>query len=316
MYRTTLIVLSIFLVVIIVSANFVKSTNVETFEDTFFGILPKENHSIRVGKVIYYNDPIFIEYGSKYVSLKLGNVIGNIRSSLGGINYIKPIKTKKGLTPIGYNEGIFLKGYPDNDFNKVFNFSFKIVSYTKPENNQQPYVEKGDFICFVTRRNEYLIVEEGTGELKLLNSSSVPNNGIFRLANSPQCYINYKMYGVDVRDAEVSTIRMVLDKSREYLESEKKKIIGDDKKVREMKDREFQMKEEIQKLENSGEVMAMEVSNLKQQYEIDLKKIKDDIENRKLVLKKDIETNKQLAENVLDQKYLKDMKAILDRGCR
>ena len=315
MYKSTLIILSIFLVLIIVGTYFINKKKIEGFEDSYFGILPKENHTVRIGKLLYYNDPIFIEYGSKYVTLKQGKAVGSLRESLGIINYIKPKTVKKGLTPIAYNESIFLKSYPDSAFNKEFNTELKIVPYTKPENNQQPYVEMGDYICFVTKNSEYLVIEQGSDEIKLQNSSSVPDNGIFKLSNSPQCYINYKMYGVDIRNAKVSTIRMIIDKSRNYLEKEKKKIVGDDKELREMKDKEVQMKEEIQKLENSGEVLALELSNLKQQYEIDLKKVKNSIEDRKLQLKKDMETNKQLAENVLDEKYLKDMKDILNKGC-
>lgn len=316
MYQTTIIIFSLFLILILVSTYFINKKRVEGFKDMYFGILPKENHTVRVGKLLYYNDPIFIQYGSKYVMLKPGKSLGTIRDSIGIINYIKPKTVKKGLTPIAYNEPVFMKGYPDNDFNKNFNIEVKIVPYTRPENNQQPYIEMGDFIAFVTKNNEYLVVEEGSEELRFVNSSSIPNNGIFRLINSPQCYINYKMYGVDLRDGQLSTIKMVMDKSREYLEKEKKKIIGDDKELREMKQKEVDIKEEIQKLENSGEVLALELSNLKQQYELDLKKIKNSIEDRKLELKKDLEINKQLAENILDEKYLKEMKDILDRGCK
>ena len=324
MYRNTLILFSIILIVIIISTYFINKNRKENFEDIYFGILPKENHSVRIGKLLYYNDPIFIEYGSmddksnkdsSYVLLKEGNAIGKLEDSITIINYIKPKNVKKGLTPISYNESLYLRSYPENNFNNTFTMEFKIVPYSKPENNQQPYVELNDFICFKTEKNEYLVIEEGTNKIKLLNSSSVPNNGIFRLTNSPQCFINYKMYGVDIRKAKLSTFRNIVDNAKKYLEEQKKKVIGDDEELREMKEKETQIKEEIQKLENSGEVMALELSNLKNQYDIDLKKIRESIENRKLELKKQLEVNKQLAENVLDEKYLKDMKVILDKGC-
>ena len=60
-------------------------------------------------------------------------------------------------------------------------------------------------------------------------------------------------------------MRMILDESRSYLEKEKKKLLGDDSQLREMKQKEVQLKEEIQKLENSSEVMGIELSNIKEQ---------------------------------------------------
>ena len=148
MYKNTFILFVFILIFVLIGYKF-KSKN-EKFEDIFFGILPSENHTIRVAKLLYYNDPIFIEYGSKFVSLKPGRSVGDIQESLNIINYIKPKNVIKGLTPIGYNEPIFLKAYPNNIFNNNFDKEFKIVPYTRPENNQQPYVEMGDFIYFMT----------------------------------------------------------------------------------------------------------------------------------------------------------------------
>ncbi len=314
MNKTTLILLSIFLVLVIIGTYLVRKNNVEKFSnDMYFGILPKENHTIRIGKLLYYNDPIFIEYGSKYILLKEGKCTGNVKDAISIINYIRPKNIKKGLTPIAYNDPIYLKSYPQTKFN--LDKEFKIVPYTKPENNQQPYVEMGDYICFITKDNEYLTVSEGREELELLNSETVPNNGIFKLSNSPQCYINYKMYGVDGRKAKLSTIRMIVEAARNYLDKEKKKVIGDDSELRTMKENEVKLKEEIQKLENSGETMALELSSMKEQYELELRKLKESIEDKKSDIKKTIEANKQLAENVIDEKYLKEMRDILNKGC-
>lgn len=315
MTRSLLILLSIFLVLVIIS-NYMVSKNREGFNDFYNGILPKENHTVRVGKLLYYNDPIFIHYGSKYIMLQIGkSSIGDLKDVLAGIHYLSPRYSKKGLTPIAYGDELYLRVYPDNSFNREFNKIFKIVPYTKPQNNQQPYVEMGDFISFVTKENEYLTVAQGTNVLELTNSKTVPDNGIFKLSNSPQCYINNKFYGADTRNSNITTIKIINDQSREYLDIERKKMVKNDEELRQLKSKEVQIKEEIMRLENSNDMMGLELSKLKEQYEKDIKKVRDDIEDRKIQIRKIIENNKQLAENLIDETYIKQMKDLLNKGC-
>ena len=62
---------------------------------------------------------------------------------------------------------------------------FEIVPYTRPINNQQPYLQIDDIVTFKTKNGEYLTIHPITKQLQLVVSKTVPNNGIFILSNSP-----------------------------------------------------------------------------------------------------------------------------------
>ncbi len=315
MVRSTLYLFIIVLVLFLVGSYFARSS-IENFKDSVYAILPKDNHSVRVGKLLYYNDPLFIQYGSKYLLFKTGSAVGEIDNALSIINFIKPKVNKKALAPIAYHEAIYLKTYPDTEFNKIFDREFKIVPYVRPENNQQPYLEIDDYVCFISKDNDYLVVKEGTNELQLLNSRTVPNNGIFRVANSPQCYINNKLFGTDIRDAKMSTMKMIVEKAKNYLEEEKNKLMNENSELNTMKENQRKIQDEIKRLEEGEKSSVLETSNLKEQYEAELKKMKDDIENKKLQLQQELDKKKQDLENSIDEKYIKEMRELISKGCK
>ena len=119
----SLLVLTAFLAVIQSTTQYRKIEGYISYN----GILPKDNHIDRIDNIIYYNDPIFIEYGvpladsnastppdnGKYVLLKVGEnakAIGNKKQALTQVAYLKPKKAIKGLTPVPYMEKIKLVG--------------------------------------------------------------------------------------------------------------------------------------------------------------------------------------------------------------
>ena len=337
--KNTLYLLSIVLVLTIVMTYIVHRSRQENFEDipaaataaakdkeiqdrndaanTFFGILPKDKHSARVTNIIYYNDPIFITYGEdKFVKILTDkSALGDMKSALTQIVYLSPTFKINGLTPVSYKEPLKLKVYPDNDFNKKFNIEFEIEPYTKPFNNQQPYVQINDIISFRTSLGQYLTINPVTSALELLTSSSLPNNGIFKLTNSPQCYINYVKYGIDTRKQSISTLSSVVDKMRKQLDRQLKTLSKDEDTIRELERKQVLLKEAIEKANNNKEYVENELSILKQDYESTVAGIKDKNDTTKVDVDKDIANRLQLVENVIDANYLKLMKNVVDKGC-
>ncbi len=285
--------------------------------DTFFGILPKDKHPTRITNIIYYNDPIFITYGEdKFIQLITDkSVLGDIKSALTQIAYLSPQKKINGLTPVSYKEPLFLKVFPDNKFNKKFNVEFEIEPYTRPINNQQPYLQINDIISFRTKLGQYLTVNPVTSILELLTSSSLPNNGIFKLTNSPQCYINYVKYGIDTRKQSVSTLSSIVDRMRKQLDKQLDTLSKDENTIRELEHKQVLLKEAIEKAENNKDYVENELSILKQDYESTIAGIKDQNDTIRVDVDKDIANRIQLVENIIDANYLKLMKNVVDKGC-
>lgn len=315
----TLYLLSILLVLTILSTYFVHKSRIENFEDDIaFGILPKEKHSSRISNIMYYNDPIFIHYGENYVLLDTDTdtVIGNKKAALSQIAYISPKKKIHGLTPISYMEPLYIKIYPDNNFNKRFNNDFEIVPYTRPINNQQPYVQINDIITFKTKNGDYLTINPLTNKLEIINSKTVPNNAIFKLSNSPQCYTNYAKYGIDTRNQSISTLSAIITNTRNQLEKKMKALNGNEEKVRILKKKEVNLKEDIEKANNNKEYIDNQIAILKSEYDTTISVIKDNNDTLKLEVDKDISNRLQLVENVIDSNYLNLMKETLEKGCK
>ena len=338
--KNTFYLLSIVLVLTIVMTYFVNRSRQENFEDvpnkdaattaagkdkdeksdaanTFFGILPKDKHPARITNIIYYNDPIFITYGEdKFVKLITDkSALGEMKDALIQIVYLSPKKKINGLTPVSYKEPLNLKVYPNNDFNKKFNVDFEIEPYTKPFNNQQPYLQINDIINFRTKLGQYLTINPITSALELLTSSSLPSNGIFKITNSPQCYINYIKYGIDTRKQSISTLASVVDKMRKQLDRQLKSLSNDENKIRDLQRKQVSLKEAIEKANNNKEYVENELSILKQDYESTMAGVKDKNETTKVDVDKDIANRLQLVENVIDANYLKLMKNVVDKGC-
>jgi hypothetical protein len=299
---------------------------------SYNGILPKDNHIDRIDNIIYYNDPIFIEYGvpsgdsnastppsgGNYVLLKLGEnkkAIGTKKDALTQVAYIKPIKPVKGLAPVPYMEKVRLEVYPDADFNKTFNMDFMVVPYDTKVTSQQPYLKINDFVSFKTVDNKYLCVNPLDLTLELFSSSTVPNNGLFRISNSPQCYVNYVKYGVDTRNQNLNTIQQIVQKMKEELEVRLKAQNGDSMSIKELRKREADLRDSIDKYTNNKSYIENQMNILKSEHQGTLDNIRDTHSTIKLDANKDFE-NRILAEkNVVDSFYLKEMKSILEKGC-
>jgi hypothetical protein len=314
----TLYLLSILLVLTILSTYFVHKSRIENFEDDIsFGILPKDKHPSRITNIMYYNDPIFIHYSDNYVLLNTDKdtVIGNKKAALSQIAYISPKKKIHGLTPISYMEPLYIKTYPTNNFNNIFNNEFLIVPYTRPINNQQPYVQINDIISFKTKNGDYLTINPLTNKLEIINSKTVPNNAIFKLSNSPQCYTNYEKYGIDTRNQSITTLSTIITNSRKHLEKKMKSLDGNEEQVRVLKKKEVNLKEDIEKSNNNKQYIDNQIEILKSEYDTTIANIKDNNDTLKLNVDKDITNRLELVENVIDSNYLKLMKETLDKGC-
>jgi hypothetical protein len=300
---------------------------------SYNGILPKDNHIDRIDNIIYYNDPIFIEYGvpsgnansstpspsdAHNVLLKMGEntkAIGTKGQALTQVAYLKPKRSIKGLTPVPYMDKLRLEVYPDNDFNKKFNMDFMVVPYDTKVNSQQPYLKINDYVSFKTVDNKYLCVNPLNLTLELFSSSTVPNNGLFRISNSPQCYVNYVKYGVDTRNQNLNTIQQIVKKMKEELETRLKAQNGDSGSIRELRKREADLRDSIDKYTNNKSYVENQVNILKSEHQGTLDNIRDKHSTVKLDANKDF-ANRILAEkNVVDSFYLKEMKSILEKGC-
>ena len=324
----SLLVLCILLVVL-------QINNSETKEGYigYNGILPKDNHIDRIDDIIYYNDPIFIEYGvpsgdsnsskkpsteANYVLLKVGEnskSIGTKSQALTHIAYLKPKGAIKGLTPVPYMEKVRLEVYPDADFNKTFNMDFIVVPYDTKVTSQQPYLKINDFVSFKTSDNKYLCINPLDLTLELFTSSTVPNNGLFRISNSPQCYVNYVRYGVDNRNQNLNTIQQIVQKMKVELEKRLKAQNGDSSSIRELRKREAELRDSIDKYTNNKSYIENQMNILKSEHQGTLDNMRDKHSTIKLDANKDF-ANRILAEkNVVDSFYLKEMKEILEKGC-
>lgn len=300
---------------------------------SYNGILPKDNHIDRIDNIIYYNDPIFIEYGEQsgtsnsstpspsdahFVLLKVGEntkVLGSKSQALTQVAYIKPKKAIKGLTPVPYMEKVRLQVYPDNDFNKTFNMDFMVVPYDTKVTSEQPYLKINDYVSFKTVDNKYLCVNPLNLNLELYSSSTVPNNGLFKISNSPQCYVNYVRYGIDSRNQSLNTIQQIVQKMKGELEKRLKAQSGDQSSIRELRKREADLRDSIDKYTNNKNYIENQMNILKSEHQGTLDNIRDKHSTIKLDANKDF-ANRILAEkNVVDSFYLKEMKAILEKGC-
>ena len=105
--KKTLYLGILILLIVLVMTYFMNKkrlNNREGFEgDIYYGTLPDINHPSRIRNLLYYNDPIFIEYFKKFVLLRDDDVIGERKDALKYIIYIEPTTSKKGLSPIEYN---------------------------------------------------------------------------------------------------------------------------------------------------------------------------------------------------------------------
>lgn len=321
------------LIVLLVVLQLKENNKTKEGYISYNGILPKDNHIDRIDDIIYYNDPIFIEYSvplgesnsskpspsdAHYVLLKAGEntkAIGSKNQALTQVAYIKPKGTIKGLTPVPYMEKVKLEAYPDNDFNKMFDMNFMIVPYDIKVTSQQPYLKINDYVSFKTEDNKYLCINPLNLTLELYSSSTVPNNGLFRISNSPQCYVNYVKYGVDTRNQNLNTIQKIVQKMKDELEKGLKAQSGDSMSIRELRKREADLRDSIDKYTNNKSYVENQINILKSEHQGTLDNIRDKHSTIKLDVNKDF-ANRILAEkNVVDSFYLKEMKDILDKGC-
>jgi len=316
----TLYLFSFLLVLVIASTYLVHRPPVakEPFEDaanTFFGILPKDKHTSRINNIMYYNDPIFIQYSDGYIMLNTENALGTKKNALTQIVYVSPKKSINRLTPISHLEPLKLKVFPDNDFNKKFSMDFEIVPFSRPINNQQPYVQINDIVTFKTKNGEFLTVNPISNHLELFISKTAPNNGIFTLSNSPQCYTNYVKYGIDTRNQSIGTLHAVMSKVRKELDKKIKSLDNDEFTIRELKKKEMILKDAMEKADDTKSQIETDMNMLKSDYETTLNNIRDKNSTIKLDINKDFSDRIQLAETVIDSNYLKMMKETLDKGC-
>jgi hypothetical protein len=332
----TLLILSIILLYLQRDINITVENYI-----SYNGILPKENHIDRINNIIYYNDPIFLEYNvsatnvtkttvpktnenvtgtnDQYVLLKIGENIkslGDKKQALTQVVYLQPKnKPIKGLTPVPYMETLGLKVFPQTDFDKMFNTEFMVVPYSTPVNAQQPYLQINDFISFKEKDGKYLCINPLDLTLELISSSTVPNNGIFRVSNSPQCYVNYIKYGIDSRNQNLDTIKNIVDKMKDELTLKLKARNGNMRSIKELRKRESDLKNSIDKYTNNKSYIENQMNILKGDHQGTLDNIRDKYSTIKLDSTKDF-ANKILADrNAVDSFYLKEMNAILEKGC-
>jgi hypothetical protein len=307
-----------------------NTTRIESYI-SYNGILPKDNHIDRIDDIIYYNDPIFIEYGvssgtsnsstaspdSTYILLKVDETtkaVGTKSQALTQVVSIKPKRTIKGLTPVPYMEKVNLQVYPKPN-NDRLNVDFMIVPYDTTVSSQQPYLKINDYVSFKTADNKYLCINPLNLTLELFSSSTVPNNGIFKISNSPQCYINYIRYGVDTRNQNLNTIQQIVQKMKDELEKKLKAQNGDASSIRALRKQEADLRDNLDKYTNDKNYIENQMNILKSDSQGTLDTMRDQYSTIKLDADKDF-ANKILAEkNVVDAFYLKEMKALLEKGC-
>ena len=195
------------------------------------------------------------------------------------------------------------------------NISFQIIPYTTPYNNQQPYLQINDVVSFRNEKGEYLSINPVTSELELLKSTSLPNTALFKISNSPQCYINYSKHGIDTRNQPIGTLSSIIDNMRKILDKEINNLGGDENKIRELEKKQVTLKEVIEKAQNSKDALENQISLLKQDYDSTINTINDNNYKLKLDVDKDMANRLQLVENVIDNNYLTLMKNEVKKGC-
>lgn len=102
---------------------------------------------------------------------------------------------------------------------------------------------------------------------------------------------------------------------KEELETQLKAQNGDSMSIRELRKREADLRDSIDKYTNNKSYIENQMNILKSEHQGTLDNIRDRHSTIKLDADKDFE-NRILAEkNIIDSFYLKEMKAILDKGC-
>ena len=313
--KKTLIIISIFLVLTIFTTYIINKNNKEHFEsqNMYFGILPKYNHRVRNDNIIYYNDPIFIEYSDKYVLLSTDKASGTKNNALIQIAYLKPKKSinNNGLNPVSYMDKLYIKSFPETNFNNKFNKEFQIVPYS----NNNPYLQINDIVSFKNDKEEYLTINPINLKLELLNSNGVPNNGLFKITNSPQCFINYVKYGIDIRNQNINTIQSIVKNMRNVLEKDIDSLDKHENDIKMLRKQKIDLQENINKYENNKDYIQNEMSIIRQEYETNISNLRDKNSTIKLDINKDFAHKKLIDENLIQATYLKEMKALLDKGC-
>jgi hypothetical protein len=314
--KNTLYILSLLLVLLLVGTYIINKGRIEHFQDPniYYGVLPKDNHPTRIKNIIYYNDPIFITYSNKYVTLNTNKSIKTEREALAQIAYLKPNKKINGLTPVSYMDELYLQVFPDSDYNKKFNKPFRIIPYSSNVSNI-PYLQINDIISFKTTDEKYLCLNSFSLELELINSSSPPSNSLFKINSSPQCYINYVKYGIDTRNTSMETKESILRKMKHVLDNKMKSVSSSDNTIKMLKKKRVDLLEAIEKSKNDRNYIQNQMSISMLEHDENINNVKDKYSTVKLDVVKDFATKLLDAENVIDSAYLKEMKDLLDGGC-
>lgn len=317
--KNTLYILSILLVLIIVGTYIINKGRKEHFQNTNinYGVLPKDNHPTRIKNIIYYNDPIFITYNDKYVILTTDKAIKTKEDALAQIAFIKPKGKINGLTPVNYMDEVYLQVFPDNDYNKKFNKTFRIVPYgsNTPKDSNNPYLQINDIVNFKTVNDEYLCVNSFSLALELINSKSPLSNSIFKISNSPQCYINYVKYGLDTRNTSIKTTEIIAKNMKDVLDNKMKDISKNDDTIRMLRKKRVDLLEAIEKSKTDKDYTQNQMSIAKLEHDENINNVQDKYSTVKLDIVKDFASKLLDSENAIDAAYVKEMKNILDAGC-
>ena len=314
--RNTLYTLSLLLILILVGSYIINKSRTEHFQDPniYYGVLPKDNHPTRIKNIIYYNDPIFITYSNKYVTLSVDKAIRTEREALAQIVYLKPKGKINGLTPVGYMDELYLGVFPDSDYNKKFNKTFRIVPFGSNGSNI-PYLQINDIVSFKTIKEEYLCVNSVSLELELVNSSSPPSNSLFKINSSPQCHINYVKYGIDTRNTSIKTTESILKNMKNVLDNKMKSVSPSDHTIKLLRKKRAELLEAIEKSKTDRDYTQNQMSIAKLEHDENINNVKDKYSTVKLDVVKDFASKLLDAENAIDSAYLKEMKDLLDGGC-
>jgi hypothetical protein len=317
--KNTLYILSLLLLLIIVGIYIINKDRKEHFEnpDIYYGVLPKDNHPTRIKNIIYYNDPIFITYSNKYVILTTDTAIMTEKEALSQIVYLRPKGKINGLTPVGYMEELYLGVFPDSDYNKKFNKTFKIVPYSSNISNSYniPYLQINDIVSFKNIKEEYLCVNSVSLELELVNSSSTPSNSLFKINNSPQCYTNYIKYGIDTRNTSIKTTESILKNMKNVLDNEMKSVSSSENTIKMLEQKRVELLEAIEKSKVGESYKKDQMYKDKLEYDENINNIKNKYSTVKLDIVKDFAGKLLDAENTIDSEYLKEIKDLVDGGC-
>lgn len=317
--KNTLYILSLLLVLILVGTYIINKGRKEHFQNPniYYGVLPKDNHPTRIKNIIYYNDPIFITYSNKYVTLRTDKAIRTEKEALTQIAYLKPKGNINGLTPVSYMDELYLHVFPDSDYNKKFNKTFRIIPYGSNNSNSLniPYLQINDIVSFKTIKEEYLCVNSVSLELELVNSSSQPSNSLFKINSSPQCYTNYIKYGIDTRNTSIRTTESILKNMKNVLDNKMKSVSSSDDTIKMLKKKRVELLEAIEKSKADGSYTQNQMSIAKLEHSENINNVKDKYSTMKLDVVKDFASKLLDAENAIDSAYIKEMKDLLDGGC-